>query len=309
MKIVRGQKRKGIGGSNAQRSLVAVFIVGLFKRVHPCGNGQTLVGAAFVERFHGSQFHGLHLCHLISRAVTRDGSEQRSHQSHAGTNFNALGGQLLFALLQQIPAADGNGKHRSDNPRRGYRVAELVDGKGRECHIQKRYHLVAHGVGVELATHGILHPSIGYQNPPSRNGGPQTGEPGGGEVEAARHLVPSKIHHGHKGRFHEECHYALYGKWRTEDVAHKPRVVAPVGAKLKFKNNAGGNAHGKVHTKEFLPEAGSGFPKLSARAVVAGFGYAHNNGKPQGEWNKKPVIDGGEGKLSSRPVYCSGGNV
>ena len=63
-----------------------------------------------------------------------------------------------MALLEKIPAADGNDEDGADNPRRDDGVAELVDGEGRESHLGKGRHLIAHGVGIECAAHGILHP-------------------------------------------------------------------------------------------------------------------------------------------------------
>ena len=78
-------------------------------------------------------------------------------------------------------------------------MAELVDGKGRKGDVEERYHLVAHGVGIELAPYRILHPRVGHQNPPGTDGSAQAREPSGCQVEAWRNLLPAKIHHSHEG--------------------------------------------------------------------------------------------------------------
>ena len=112
-------------------------------------------------------------------------------------------------------------------------MAELRDGEGRKGHLGERHHLIAHGVRIEFATHGILHPRVGHEDPPGGDRCSQTCEPGGGEVEAWRYLLPAEIHHSHEGRLHEEGHDTLDGQRGAEDVAHKPAVVGPV-----FNNSA-----------------------------------------------------------------------
>ena len=181
-------------------------------------------------------------------------------------------------------------------------MEELVDGERREGNLGKACHLVAHGVGIELATHRILHPCVGDEYPPCRNGGSKSGEPCGGEVESARHFLPAEVHHGDEGALHEERHNALDGKGRTEDVAHEPRVVAPVGAEFKLKDYSRRHTHGEVHAEEPLQEDGSVLPELLTCAIIARFHDAHDERKTQRERYEQPVIDGGEGELRPRPV-------
>ena len=98
-------------------------------------------------------------------------------------------------------------------------------------------------------------------------------------METRRNLFPSKEHYGHKGAFHKEGHNAFDGQGRTKDVANKPRIVAPIGAKLKFEDNTCGHAHGKVNAEKLLPEVRHIFPKLLLRVIIAGLGNAHDDGK------------------------------
>ena len=181
-------------------------------------------------------------------------------------------------------------------------MEKLVDGKRREGHVNETGHLVAHGVGIERATDGVLHPCVCHKNPPRGDGGTEAREPRGGQMEAARHFLPAEKHHGNEGALHEESHDALDGKWRTEDVADKPGIVAPVGAKLKFEDDARGYAHGEVDAKQALPEDGGVFPKLFSCAIIAGFHNAHDEGKTQRERHEEPVVNGSECKLGTRPV-------
>ena len=120
------------------------------------------------------------MCHLIGGVVAGHRSQKGGDESHAGTHLDARLGKLGFSLLQEIPAAYGYHEGGADDPRGGDGVGELVDGEWRECHIQERSHLEAHGVGIEFLTYWVLHPGVGYENPPGRNGGAKSGKPGGG---------------------------------------------------------------------------------------------------------------------------------
>ena len=306
VEIACSHERECIRHGDAQWGLLLVLVVRLLEGVHPSHSRQALVRASVVECLHGGQFHRLRLCHLLTRDVPCGASQQRGHQTYCSTNLDALQGHLLLALLQQIPRAYGHREHGTDDPSRGHRVTELTHGKRREGHLQERHHLVAHRVGIELTAHGILHPRIGHENPPSRNGSTQAGEPGRCQVEALRDLVPTKVHHGHEGRLHEEGHDALDGERSTEDVAHEPRVVRPVRAELKLQDDARGNTHGEVDAKEFLPELRRVAPEALLRAIVAGLHDAHDHGQAERQGHKQPVVDGCQCELCTRPVYRAG---
>ena len=224
--------------------------------------------------------------------MTRSTGQQRADETHACTNLDALDGHLLLAFLDEIPARDSYAEHGTHNPGRGDGVAELTHGKGREGYGKEVDHLIAHRVGVELASHRALHPSVGHENPPSRDGGTQTREPRRGKMEAARHFVPPEEHHSHKRRLHEEGQDAFHGERGSEDVAHEPGVVAPVGAELKLKDNARSHAHGEVDTEEFLPELGSNFPELLVCAIIASLHDAHDDGETERQGHEEPVVDG-----------------
>lgn len=69
-------------------------------------------------------------------------------------------------------------------------------------------------------------------------------------MEAGTCLFPSKKHYGNKSAFHEEGEESFNGKRSTEYVAYKPGVVAPVGAKFKFQDDACCHSHGKVDAEK-----------------------------------------------------------
>ena len=117
-------------------------------------------------------------------------------------------------------------------------------------------------------------------------------------MEAWRYLLPTEVHHCHKGRFHEESHDTLDSQRGAEDVAYEPGVVRPVGAKLELEDDTRGNTHGEVNSEEFLPEDSSIFPELLFRTIIDGLHDTHDD-----------VIDCREGELRSRPVDGSGINV
>ena len=128
-------------------------------------------------------------------------------------------------------------------------------------------------------------------------------------MESTAHLLPTEEHDGNERSFHEEGQNTFDGQGGAEDITYKPGVVAPVGAELKLQNQSSGHAYGKVDAEEFHPVLSGAFPFLISRAVVEGLHQAHDNCQPQGEGNEDPVVDGGEGKLCSRPVNQRSVNV
>ena len=154
-------------------------------------------------------------------------------------------------------------------------MAEFIYSKWRQGNIGKRHHLVAHSISIKLTAHRTLHPSISHKNPPCRDCCTQACEPCRSKMESCRHLIPSKEHHSYEGRLHKESHYTLDSQRSSEDVANKPRIVAPVSTKLKFKNDTCSHTHGKVDSKETLPKLSSIFPKTFASAIIAGLHNTH----------------------------------
>ena len=122
-------------------------------------------------------------------------------------------------------------------------------------------------------------------------------------MEPFRHLVPSEVHHRHEGRFHEKRHDALDSQRCSEDITHEPRVITPVRTELKLKDDTRGDTHGKVDAEQFLPELRRILPKAFLCTVVACLHDAHDHSQSQCEWNEKPVVDGSQRELCSRPVY------
>ena len=140
---------------------------------------------------------------------------------------------------------------------------------------------MTHCVGVKLHTHRVLHPCIGNQNPYSRNSSTNTSKPSCRQVETLANLLPTEEHHSEECRLHKESEYTLYSQWRTENISHKPRVVAPVCTKLKFENNTCGDSYGEVYSKNFHPEFCNSLPKLVTRFHINSLHCGHNNRKSE----------------------------
>ena len=166
-----GEYREAVGDADAQWGLAFLLVVGLLEGVDPRHGREALVVAAVVERFHGCELHRLHLAHHVGGVVTCESGEQRGTETYDGSDLDAGLGELLVAVLEQEPAAHGDREHGSDDPRGGDGVAELVHGERGEGDGGEARHLEAHRVGVELLADGILHPTVGHENPPRRDGG------------------------------------------------------------------------------------------------------------------------------------------
>ena len=239
---------------------------------------------------------------VFSTSVTSTCCDNSGNETDNTSNFDALQSHLNVAIAKQIPTTHGNDKTSSQQPSTRNGVRELVDCKGLESNGEEVHHFVAHGVGIEVHARRVLHPAVGNQDPPSRECGSKTSEPSGGEVEAFADFAPTEEHQRDESGLHEESEDAFDGERCSKDVTHKPRVVAPVGAKFKFEDNTCGNTNGEVDAEEFLPELSSCFPELITGAVINSFHNRHHECKSEGEGNKQPVIACREGKLGARPV-------
>ena len=158
-----------------------------------------------VEGLHGGQLHRLYAGHFGAGPVARRGGQQGEEQSERSCHADAPAGRLPVAAPEQVPGADPDDEQGGQQERRGDGVEKLVDSNGREEHFAERGHLVAHGLHVEPAADGALHPGVGYQDPEGREVGADGREPGGGEVEALRDLVPAEEHHGDEGRLQKKA--------------------------------------------------------------------------------------------------------
>ena len=235
-------------------------------------------------------------------SITSASSDNCRDETDNTSNFNTLSSHSDVAIAKQIPATHGNHKRRTQQPCARHGVQEFVDCEGLEGNCKEIHHLIAHCVGIEVHARGVLHPAVGNQDPPSRECGSKTSEPSGGEVEAFADFAPTEEHQRDESGLHEEREDAFDGERCSKDVTHKPRVVAPVRTKFKFKDDTRGNTNGEVDAEEFLPKLGGSFPKLITSAVINSFHNRHHECKSEGEGNKQPVIACREGKLGARPV-------
>ena len=242
------------------------------------------------------------LRHLYARHVAGNNRQYRSTNADQRSYADTAQSELLIALAEQEPATNAHGEDGTYHPRRRHGMHKLRHGCAGKCHIGKTNHLVAHRFGVKAHTYGVLHPSVGHENPPSGNRGAQAGKPRRRQVKLAAYFVPTKEHHGNKRSLHKEGKNTLDSQRSAEDVAHKPRVVAPVGAKFKFEDQARSHADREVDTKELHPKLRSALPDFSAFHDVDRLHNSHNHGEAERQRHKKPVIAGRKRKLRPRPV-------
>ena len=265
-------------------------------------NAEGSAGRTLAEAFGGCQLHGLMAGDVFTAAVAGEGHDEARHESDDGGDLDALRGEFHVAAAEQEPAAHGHDKDGSREPAARDGVAEFVDRERLESYAEEVHHLVAHGVRIEVHARGMLHPAVGHEDPPSRDGCTQAGEPGGGEVEAFADFTPAEEHEGDESRFHEEGQDAFDGQRGAENVAHKPGIVAPVGAEFKFENDTRCHSDGEIDAKEFLPELGGFLPEFVAGAIVTSFHNGHHERQSESEGDEEPMIACGKRELRSRPA-------
>ena len=108
MDIVGCHERQGIGHLYLQRCRLVVGIVGLAEGIDPGDGSEADIGTTIVERFHGSQFHGLNFCNVLCRLVASSCSEQGGNEADDGANLEAFERKFGLAFLHQVPAADAH---------------------------------------------------------------------------------------------------------------------------------------------------------------------------------------------------------
>ena len=150
-----------------------------------------------------------------------------------------------------------------------------------------------------MHTYRILHPRIGDQDPKGGKSCSYDRQPGGSQVEAFAHLVPTEKHHGYKSRFHKERQNSFDSKGSSEDVSYKPTVIRPVRSEFEFEDQPGGNTDSEVNTKQFHPELRCLFPELVTCFVIDGLHDGLYNAEPQCQGHEQPMIHGSESELRS----------
>ena len=110
---------------------------------------------------------------------------------------------------------------------------------------------------------------------------------------ARRQPVPAEDPDTEESRFHEERNQGLHSQGSAEDIAHVAAVFAPVHAELEFLYDTRDHANGKVDQEQFAPEFRHFAPVFIFSLIIAGLHKCHKPAHSQGQWDKKPVIDGG----------------
>ena len=239
---------------------------------------------------------------MDGRAIATPHQQQGADDTDDRGHTDAGQRKTNLALLDEIPRTDANHEDGTRHPSARNGVEELHDGNRIEHQSPEIDHLVTHRVGIELHTYGVLHPRVGHENPNGRDTGSDTRHPSGKQVCTFAHLVPSEEHDGEERSLHKEGQDALDGERSTEDVAHKPRVVAPVGTEFEFEDDARGDAHGKIDGEEFHPELGGVLPKLIFLDDIKGLHRCHNDRQPEGERYENPMVPGRQSELRPRPI-------
>ena len=223
--LTGGQEREHVGEGYLEEVGVLVRTVltdDVLVRIQDTYGYQRSLLRAVVETLHGGELHGLHLGHVVGRAVTGTDEHGEGYDSEDGGHADGLAGQECLTFPEQEPGGYGDYEYRGEHVAVGHRVEEFVDGHGGRDYRPEVHHLAAGSVGIELHAHGILHPGVGDEDPDGGEVGSYGGEPGGYEVGFPAHLVPAEVHHCEEGALHEKCEDTLDGQRSAEDVAHEP---------------------------------------------------------------------------------------
>ena len=73
------KERKHAGDFKTEEERIFPIVVSLLFRVQHSYSNQTYISAAFIQTFHGSQFHRLRLGNLITGTITRPNRKQRCY--------------------------------------------------------------------------------------------------------------------------------------------------------------------------------------------------------------------------------------
>ena len=171
-----------------------------------------------------------------------------------------------------------------------------------EQHLEEVGDLHAHGIGIEPAADGMLHPGIGDQDPEGREIGADGDAPGHGQVADAAELVPAEEEQADEGGLEEEGHQPLDGQRRTEHVADIVRVIGPVGAELELHGDAGRHPHGEVDAEQDAPEHGHVAPDLAAGHDVDALHDRQQQRQPQRQRHEQEMVHRGERELQAGEV-------
>src|SRR6185437_5909095 len=88
-------------------------------------------------------------------------------------------------------------------------------------------------------------------------------------------LVPSEQRNAEKTSFEEEGGEYFIGEQRTSNAACEGREITPVGAELIGHDEAGDDAHGKVHGEDLRPE----MIEVAVYGIFLPQPYAFENGE------------------------------
>ena len=128
-------------------------------------------------------------------------------------------------------------------------------------------------------------------------------------MKAFAYLVPAKEHDCDECSLHEERQDAFDGQRRTEDIAHEPGVIAPVGPELEFQNQAGSHTDSEIDPEDLHPELGGLLPEHIACLYVNGLHDTHDHGQAQCQGDKEPMVHGRHRELRPRPINQTRGNL
>ena len=106
-----------------------------------------------------------------------------------------------------------------------------------------------------------------------------------------------------EGAFQEEGHEGFEGQGRTEDVAHKGRVLGPIGPELDLHGYTCDDPDHEVYSEEVTPEVGVVAVDILAGFQIFEFKDYDKQDQPDGERHHEEVKSYCEGKLNAAEQY------
>ena len=252
------------------------------------------------HRFERGELHTLVMGERITALIAQHHDRERTHQAEGGCDCHRALGKAAMAALQQEPGRDRQHEQRAGDIAGRHRVHEF----GLRHRIEQDRHEVgdfhAHGFGIELRPHRVLHPAIGDEDPQRGQIGAERHEPGHREVGLLAHPVPAEEEQPDQRRFQEEGHQALDRQRRAEHIAHIVGVVGPVHAELELHRDAGGDAEREIDAEQRAPEFRHVLPDLTAGHHIDALHDGEHEGEAERQGHEQEMVHGCQRELPAR---------
>ena len=259
------------------------------------------------HRFDGRQLHLLVFRHRIARRIAKHYDAQRRRQPETRRHRHRTLGDVDVTAAKQVPRADRQHEHGADNIARADGVHELGLRDRIEQHVAERCDFHTHRIEVESRSDGVLHPTVGDQDPQRGKIGAYRHQPGNDEMLDGAQPVPAEEKQTDERRLEEKRHQPFDGERCAENVADVMRVISPVGAELELHRYPGRHAHREIDAEQHTPELGHALPDFAARHHVHRFHDRQHPHQTEGERNEQEVVQRSDCELEARQV--DGGRI